>query len=206
MLIDPVRVVGLADELVVGLVEDSEDVVGDGGEVAVHLLAGDHRSGRVVRVAQVDELRPVSDRAEDRLDVVAVVGQRNRDRDRAHPDRGQRVDGEGRPAVDDLVARVEGDEREVGDDPVGTGGHGDEARVDAVLVRERADQQIGAPVRVVVQLGQAALDRLDCLRERPEVALVGAELDDAVEAELALDLLDRLAGLVGDEAVERGPD
>src|SRR5207253_11233119 len=39
---------------------------------------------------------------------------------------------------------------------------------------------------------------------RAERPLVGGELDDALEAELALQLLDRLAGLVGDELGDCG--
>src|SRR5207247_390377 len=63
-------------------------------------------------------------------------------------------------------------------------------------------QAVGTAVGVAVQLAGAALDRLARLRQRAEGALVRRQLDDALEPELALDLLDRLARLVRDEIVE----
>jgi hypothetical protein len=75
VLRDPVGVVRLLDVLEVRLVEDGEDVVGNAVEVGIELRAGVHRPGWVVRVADVDELRPGGDRAEHRLEVVALVAQ-----------------------------------------------------------------------------------------------------------------------------------
>jgi Lon protease-like protein len=75
-----------------------------------------------------------------------------------------------------------------------------------VLLGERGPEPIGAAVGIAVQLGRPPGDRLEGLGERPELALVGGELDDAVEAKFALDLLDRLPGLVRDQRAEGGTE
>src|SRR3712207_7766015 len=76
----------------------------------------------------------------------------------------------------------------------------------AVLRREGGVQPVRAAVRVPVQLGSRPRELRQGLRERLERALVRRELDHALEPELALDLLDRLPGLVRDEVVEARPD
>ena len=205
VLLDPVWVVRLVDVLEVRLVEDGENVARDALEEGVHLLARDHRPGRVVRVAEVDDLRAGGDRAEDALDVVGVVGERNTNRRRAQLERGERVARKGRPAEDDLVPRVERGERKVRDDRVGAGCHGDVGRLDAVLLGERLDEAPGASVGVAVELGKATLECLEGSREGPELPLVGGQLHHPLEAELALDLFDGLARLVRNELRERGP-
>jgi hypothetical protein len=53
-----------------------------------------------------------------------------------------------------------------------------------------------AAVGISIQLAACALERLERRRERPERALVRRELDDPLQAELALYLLDRLPRLV----------
>src|SRR5690349_7206752 len=80
------------------------------------------------------------------------------------------------------------------------------SRVFAVAVGERGPQRVHAAVGVAVELAHRPLDRLDRRRERRERALVRRELHDAVEAELALHLLDGLAGLVRDEIGDRAPE
>ena len=67
-------------------------------------------------------------------------------------------------------------------------------------------ESVRAAVGVAVQLGGAALDRLERCREGAERAFVGGELDDSREAELALYLLDGLTRLVGNEIVDRRPE
>src|SRR5207237_7102354 len=74
----------------------------------------------------------------------------------------------------------------------------------AVPLGERDAEEIPAAVRVAVELRRRALHRLERRGEWAERALVGGELDDALESQLALDLLDRLAGLVRDEVPESG--
>src|SRR5438094_108638 len=61
-------------------------------------------------------------------------------------------------------------------------------------------------VRIAVQVAGRALQRLERLWEGPERPFVRGELDNAFEAELSLNLFDRLARLVGDDPCERGPE
>ena len=126
--------------------------------------------------------------------------------DAAELQRVEDVARERRPAGDDLVARVERRQADVADDRVRAGADGHLLEADAVPLGERAPEAPRAAVRVAVELERRALDRLLRGRERPVRPLVRGELDDALEPELALDLLDRLARLVRDEPVERGAD
>ena len=72
--------------------------------------------------------------------------------------------------------------------------------------RERLPEPVRPTVGVAVELEGRALDRLLRTGERPIGALVRGQLDDPLEPELALDLLHRLAGLIGDEPREGGSD
>jgi Lon protease-like protein len=75
-----------------------------------------------------------------------------------------------------------------------------------VLHGEGHPEAVGAAVGIAVQLGRPSGDRLEGLGKRPELALIGRELDNAVEAELALDLLDRLPGLIRDQRAKGGTE
>ena len=105
MLGDRVGVVGILDVLEVGLVDHREDVLGDPLEERVQLRAAVRRPGRVVREADVDDLRPRTDRVRERVEVVAVVAERHPRRGRALLGGVDHVARERRPAADDLVAR-----------------------------------------------------------------------------------------------------
>ena len=72
-------------------------------------------------------------------------------------------------------------------------------------LRNPRAQPVGAAVGIAVQLRARPLDRGDSSGERAVDSFVRRELDDAVEAELALHLLDRFAGLVRDERRQRRP-
>src|SRR5205807_5803910 len=76
----------------------------------------------------------------------------------------------------------------------------------AVAFGQRRPQPVGAAVGVAVQLPRRALHRGERLWERAQRSLVRGELDDTFEPELPLNLLDRLARLVRNQARERGPD
>ena len=123
-----------------------------------------HRPGRVVRVADVDELRPRPDRLEHRVEVVAVVAERNPPRDGADLERVDHVAREGRPAAHDLVARVERELREVVDDPVGAGSGRDLLEADVVQLGEGRAEPPRAAVRIAVQV---AAPRARSPRSRP---------------------------------------
>src|SRR5262245_6290415 len=150
-------------------------------------------------MADVDELRAGRDRLEHRFEVVALVAQRHHRRRRAYFPGVDDVARERGPAADDLVPGVEDGLREAVDEPVGAGADGDLFEPDVVELGEGGPQAVGAAVRVAVQLGRAASDRLERRWKRTEWAFVRRELDDPLEPELALHLLDRFAGLVRDE-------
>src|SRR4051795_4478137 len=157
-------------------------------------------------MAHVDELRARRDRLEERVEVIPVVAKGNANRARADLDRVEDVARERRPATDDLVAVVEGRLAQAVDDAVGPRADRDLLEADAVVCGERGAQLPRAAVGIAVQLTRAALEGFDRCREGRERALVRRELDDALEAEFALDFLDRLPGLVRDEVGDRAPE
>ena len=114
-------------------------------------------------MADVDELRARRDRVEQRVEVVAVVAQRDAHRARAELDRVEDVARERRPAADDLVALVEHGLAEAVDDAVGSRADRDLLEADAVLRGERGAQRPRAAVGIAVQLARAALERFDAL-------------------------------------------
>jgi hypothetical protein len=77
---------------------------------------------------------------------------------------------------------------------------------DAVQRREGRSELPRAAVGVAVQLAGTTLESHERGRERPERPLVRRQFHDALETELALDLLDRLAGLVRHEVLDRATE
>ena len=73
--LEPVGVVGVVDVLEVRLVEDAEDVLRQLVEEREQLGSAVGRAGRVVRVADVDELRLRPDRGEQAVEIVGVVAE-----------------------------------------------------------------------------------------------------------------------------------
>ena len=144
--LDPVEVVGVVDVLEVGLVEDAEHVRGQPVEEREQLVAAVRGAGRVVRMADVDELRALPDRVEQRVEVVGVVAQRHRPRHAAELRGEEDVAREGGPAADDLVAGVESRLREQVDDPVCAGADDDLLERDAVPLGQRGAQREDAAV------------------------------------------------------------
>ena len=106
---------------------------------------------------------------------------------------------EGRPTADDLVTRVEQRLCEAVHHAVRARAGSDLLEAHPVPLGECPAETEGAAVRIAVQFPCRALDRLEGGRQRPPRALVRRELDDALQAELALELLDRLAWLVRHE-------
>src|SRR4051794_20856478 len=204
--LDPIGIVLGVHVLEIRLVQNGEDVRRDLLEIRVDRIAPDHRPGRVVGVAEVNDLRPATDRAEDRLDVIAVVREWHPLGDGSELERIEDVAREARPAADDLVSRVEQRERQVHEHGIRPGRQRHVLHVDAVALGERAAQKVGAAVRVAVELGRAPLDRLERLREGPVLALVGRKLDNPFQPEFTLHLLHRLARFVRDEALEGGSE
>src|SRR5581483_5543162 len=148
---------------------------------------------RVVRVADVHDVRPRPDRGQHRVEVVTVVTQGDADGHRSLLGGVDHVARERRPAADDLVAGIEDRLREAVDQPVRTGADRDLLEADAEPLGEGIAELPGAAVRIAVQILDAAGESLDRGGKWSERPLVRGELDAALEAELALHLLDRLA-------------
>jgi hypothetical protein len=203
ILLDPVRVVRIVDVFEVRLVQHGQDVPGHGLEVRVELGPTDHRARGIVRVAEVDELRALGHCAEQRLRVVPMLPQRHLPDNGAELQRVEHVARKRRPAADDLVAGIEAREREVHHDSVRAGGRGDVPRVDSVTFGQGLAQAVEAPVRVAIQVADAARQSVGRGRERPVRPLVRRELDDTLEPQLAPHVAGRLSGLVGHDPFER---
>ena len=112
---------------------------------------------------------------------------------------------ERRPAADDAVSGIEDRLADHVDAAVGARPHADLVERHPVPFGERLVQPVAAAVRVAVQVPGSAVERLERRRERAERAFVRGELDHAREPELALDVLDGLARLVGRQRVDAGP-
>ena len=205
VLFDCVRIVGLVDVFEVRLIDDGEDVLGNTLEVRIELVSHVHRSRRVVRIADVDELRARSHRGEQCGERVPIFDEGHFDRLGAELDCVDHVARKGRPAADDLVPRPQDRLREAVDDAVGARAHGDLLETDAVALGQGAAQPVGAAVGVAVQVARVAGHCFQRRRKRPVRPFVGGELDHSCETELALNLLDRHPGLVRDERRQRRP-
>ncbi len=177
---------------------------GDALEVRVELRAIVRRPGRVVRRRDEDELRARRDRGEQSVEVDPLVGERDANGNAAELQWVEHVARERRPGCDHLVARVDEGLADVPDDRVGAGADRHLLEAHAVALCEGVPEAPGAAVRIAIELERRPRDRFLRIRKRPVRPLVGGELDDALEAELALHLLDRLARLVRDEPGERG--
>jgi hypothetical protein len=115
-------------------------VLGEPVEESDQLVPAVRRPGRVVRVADVDELRPRADRGEQALEVVRVVTKRDSAGRGAELRGREDVAREGRPAAHHLVARVERRLRQQIDDPVGARSDDQLLEGDAVPLRKLRPQ------------------------------------------------------------------
>jgi hypothetical protein len=104
--------------------------------------------------------------------------------------------------ADDLVVGIAEAEDQLIQQLVRAGAQADPIDPDAVFRAERGAQREAGRVGVQVQGAERGADRLDGARRRPQRVLVGRHLHrlPRSDAELALELLDGLAGLVGVEA------
>jgi hypothetical protein len=158
------------------------------------------RRRRVVRVGDEHQLGVRGHRARHRLEVDAVVLQHDHHADAACGLHDHRVHDERRVWHHGLVTRPEERVDDQLDQLVRSVPEHDVLRRHAVALGERLAQVVAAAVRVAVQVRQRLEDRLlHALRRRQRV-LVRRELDRVVHAELPLQLLDGLAGLVRRDA------
>ena len=99
-----------------------------------------------------------------------------------------------RSAHDDLVAGVAEELRDELDDDLGAVSDDHVLGVHAVGLGEDVLEVEEALLRVLPEVVELAADRLERPRRRAPGVLVGGELDDVGEAELALHLLGGVAG------------
>ncbi len=118
----------------------------------------------------------------ERFEVVAVVAQRHEVRVRSLLARVDDVAREGRPAADDLVAWIEDRLAEVVDAAVCTRAGAHVLDRDAVPLRQRVMQCVGAAVRIPVQIGRRVGHRVERRGQRSERPFVRCELDDVLES------------------------
>jgi hypothetical protein len=205
-VLDRVREGGVVDVLEVRLVDDDENVLGDAVEEPEQVVARRHRPRRVVHRRQERELCPRRNRGEEGVDIDATVLQLHPHGVRTELQRIEHVARERGPRRHDLVAGIECRLADVPDYRVRSRCHDDLLEGDAVARRQHLPEPVAAAVGIPVRLGERTLDRLDRGGERAERPLVGRELDDPLEPELALHGLHGFAGLVRHEAVERRAD
>jgi hypothetical protein len=140
--------------------------------------------------------------ASDVVEVRLVAGQRAGD----EPGAGQRHRGRVRlergHRHDDLVAGLEGGERQEADELVGAVADHELGGGDAEPPAQRGAQRDAAAVRVEVRARGLAPDRLDHAGRRPQRVLVGRQAHQLGEAELAHQRLERLARIVGGDLVQ----
>ena len=153
----------------------------------------------IVGVGDPDHVGFVVDRLRHRLEVVAEVLRRHHDRARAARLRGERIDREAVLREHRRAARPEEGERDQLEHVVRAVAEHDRAHVDVVAPGERLLQLEAVAVRVARDVAERRLDRGARARADAARVLVRGELDDAalVQAHLARELGDRLAGLVG---------
>src|SRR5205085_8297419 len=105
-----------------------------------------------------------------------------------------------------LVARLEDGLRQEVDDSVRTRSDRDLLETNVVPLCKRRAQSVRAAVGIPVEVACGSFHCFESGRKRPERSLVRRELDDTLQAELALDFLHRLARLVRNEFRQRRAD
>ena len=174
--VDAVGDAGIADVLAVGLVEDDQAVAGNPVEEIDELRLADHGAGRVVGVAHQDEPGARGDRRGHGRQVVRLIAQRHPDRRRAGQVRERRVRLERAPGVEDLVAGVADGLDELLEYPHRAAADRDVAGRHGEPLGERADERLGAVVRVAVDAARRLRDDPEHRRQRAVGRLVGGQL------------------------------
>src|SRR6185312_17536445 len=190
------RVVAWREVLVVRLVEHHDDVARHRFDEAADALGRDPRAGGIVRVGHEHDSRRRRDRGGHRVEVVAEVARRHGDAARAARLRGQRIDDETVLRVDRLVARLQERVRDELEDVVAAVAEHDRLGGDAEACGDRRLECEAVAVGIARDLGHRRRHRGRHRGARSARVLVGRELDDrrGIEAELARELVDRLAG------------
>ena len=201
-----VLAVGRRHELVVGLVDHDQHVTGDGLDQPCDLGHRDVGTGRVVGVAHDDHLGARRDRGDHRLEIVREIDQRYGHRRRLVQGADVPEDDERRIGEHDLVALLQQCVSEEHEELAGAVADRHLRGVTIEVGGQRRAQVGGVTVWVPVEFVEPADDRLFDLVEGRQRELVGGQLDDVAQPELAHHELDRPTGHVGDDALDRGDE
>ena len=196
----------IVDKLVVGFVEDDDDVGWDLVHEAVDLLLGDEGAGGVVGVGDEDFLGVRRDGSGHGVEVVNEAGVGDFDGFGTEDFGHEFVDEEGVPGGDDVVAGFEEGVADEFDDFIGAAAEDDIGHVEAEFVGDGAAEFPAAAVGVDVGFADEGAHGFLGFRGGAKGVFVGGEFDDGggVEAEFTGDVLDGFAGFVGDEVLELG--
>ena len=183
----------------IGRVEDENDIAGQAGMQPPHLVEGQIGAGRIVRIGEEDQLRPVGDGGEDRVDIGGGVGLLHRDRRRAARQDLDAVDQEAVLGVDRLVAGRQIALAQKPQQLVRTVAAQDMAAVETVDLGDGVLEGGGLAVGIDLELRQRGHGRLARRRRRSERRLVRRQLVQrhagrrlALAGDIGLDVEDAL--------------
>ncbi len=154
-------------------------------------------AGRVVRVGDKDNARALGNGSGHGIEVVAEAQCRHLYRFGGTGQCHQRVHREGVFGKDDLVTGCQPATRDQFEHIVGAVAEGDLGAAHAEFFCQRSFQAEAGAVRVAVQVVEGVTCGLQRLVAGTKRIFVAGQLDDIADAELALELFNRLAGLVG---------
>ncbi len=193
--VDGIGLVGWIEELVVGLVEDDQDLARNRIDEGLDASGRVPGSRGIVGIGDEHDPRARRDRGAHRIQVVSIVLRRDLGPDRAAGLRRQRIDDEGVLRPHRMVAGAQERLRDQFQHVVAAVAQHD--RVGAVPEpdRQRVLELVAVAVGIAVEVARRRRDRLAHARTRAAWILVRSEFHDrrGVEVHLARELLDRLA-------------
>jgi hypothetical protein len=144
----------------VGLVQHDQGVRGHPVQELLQLVRVHHGASRVVRVADEDEPGAPGDRVRHGRQVVRLIPQRHRDRDRRRQAGQGGIGLEGAPRVEHLGIRLTDRLKQLLGHPDRAAAHRDVLRRDPEPLRDRVGQRGRAVVRVAVHVQGGLRDDL----------------------------------------------
>ena len=191
-----VRVVGLVHVLGVGLIDHDDDPVGHRGEKTLERPGIVPGAGGIVGIGDEHQPRAFGDRVGHGRQIVPPVPRRHLHSTGAHGTGDQRINGECVLGEHHLVLAGNEQPGDQLQDVVGTVAQGQAVARHCVDPGQRGPQVGTAAIGVARQLVEPHQRHGPRLRAGTQGTLVGRQLDDVGEPQLALQLLDGFARLV----------